>query len=75
MIREKTNRIMKSGNASFHSVQKLLTHCLQSENVKITIYENIIFPGVLYGCENWYRSLRAMFGLRVFEERALRKIF
>jgi len=30
---------------------------------------------VLYGCENWSLTLREEHGLRVFENRVLRKIF
>jgi hypothetical protein len=46
-----------------------------SENVKIRIYENIILPVVLYGCETWSLRLREEHTLMVFENRVLRKIF
>jgi hypothetical protein len=42
---------------------------------KNKIYKTIILPVVLYGCETWTLTLRAEHGLRVFENRALRKIF
>ena len=32
-------------------------------------------PGVMYGCENWYLTLREERKLRVFENRVLRRIF
>jgi hypothetical protein len=41
-----------SGNACYHSVQNFLSSSLLSKNLKIKIYRNIIFPVVLYGCEN-----------------------
>jgi hypothetical protein len=36
------------------------------------IFEEIV---VLYGCETWSLTLREKCGLRVFEDRALRRIF
>jgi hypothetical protein len=33
---------LKSGNASYHSVQKLLSYSLLSKNIKITIYRTVI---------------------------------
>jgi hypothetical protein len=46
-----------------------------SKNVKIGIYKTIILPVVLYGCETWSLTLREEHRLRVFENRALRRIF
>jgi len=46
-----------------------------SKNLKIKLYRNIIFPVVLYGCENWSLTLREDRKLRVFENIVLRKIF
>jgi hypothetical protein len=46
--------------------------------IKITqtkTYRNIILPVVLYGCETWSLTLREERRLRVFENRALRRIF
>jgi hypothetical protein len=44
-------------------------------NVKIKIYETIILPVVLYGCETWSLALREEHRLKVFENRMLRRIF
>jgi hypothetical protein len=44
-------------------------------NLKIKIYRIIILPVVLYGCETWSLTLREEHGLRVFENRVLRRIF
>jgi len=41
---------------------------------KIKIYRTIILP-VVYGCETWSLTLREEPGLRVFENRVLRRIF
>ena len=47
---------------------------LLSKNIKIKIYRTIIFL-VVHGCETWSLTLREERRLRVFENRALRKIF
>jgi hypothetical protein len=39
------------------------------------IYKTIILPVVLYGCETWSLTLREERGLRLLENRALRRIF
>jgi hypothetical protein len=39
------------------------------------IYKTIILPVVLYECETWSLTLREEHRLRVFENRALRRIF
>ena len=66
---------LKSGNACYQSVQKLLSSRLLSKNLKIKIYRTVILPVVLYGCETWSLTLREERKLRVFENRVLRKIF
>jgi len=35
----------------------------------------MILPLVLYGCETWSLTLREEHGLKVFENRVLKKIF
>jgi hypothetical protein len=47
---------------------------LLSKHLKIKIYRTIILPVVLYGCEIWSLTLREERGLRVSENRALRRI-
>ena len=56
-------------------MQNLLSFSLLTKNLKIKIYRTIILPFVLYGCEIWSLTLREERRLRVFENRALRKIF
>ena len=50
-IQEEIKSRLKSWNASYHSVQHLLSSSLLSRNLKIKIYRNTILPIVLYGCE------------------------
>jgi hypothetical protein len=52
-----------------------LSSRLLSRNVKVKIYRTIILPVVLYGCETWSLTLREKHGLRVFENRVLRRMF
>ena len=46
-----------------------------SKKLKIKICRTIILPVVLYGCETWSLTLREERRLRVFESRALRRVF
>jgi hypothetical protein len=71
LIHEEIKRRLNSGNACYHSVQKLLSSRLLSKNIKIRIYKTIILPVVLYGCETWSLTLREEHRLRVFENRVL----
>jgi hypothetical protein len=74
-IRKEIRSRLNSGNACYHAVQNLLSSRLLSRNVKIKIYKTIILRVVLYGCETWSVTLRKEHRLRVFENRALRRIF
>jgi len=74
-IAEEIKSRLRSGNACYHSVQKLLSSRLLSKNVKIKIYRTIILPVVLYGCETLSLTLREERKLRVFENMVLRRIF
>ena len=56
-------------------MQNLLSSCLLSKNIKIKIYRTINLSLVLYGCEAWSLTLREERRLRVFENRARRRIF
>jgi hypothetical protein len=51
-IQEEIKRRLNSGNACYHSVQKLLSSHLLSKNLKIKSYKTIVLPVVLYGREN-----------------------
>jgi hypothetical protein len=66
---------LNSGNASYHSVQSLLSSRLLSRNLKVKICKTIILPIILYECETWSLILREEHRLRVFENRVLRRIF
>ncbi|KAJ4448734.1 hypothetical protein ANN_00125 [Periplaneta americana] len=73
--REEIKRRINMGNACYYSVEKLFSSSLLSKNLKVRIYKTVILPVVLYGCETWTLTLREEHRLRVFENKALRKIF
>jgi hypothetical protein len=75
LIQGEIKRRLNSGNACYHSVKNLLSSRLLSKNLKVRIYNTIILPVVLYGCETWSLTLREEHKLRVFENRVLRRIF
>jgi hypothetical protein len=75
LIQEEIKRRLNSGNACYHLAQYLLSFRLLSENIEFGIYKTIILPVVLYGCETLSLTLREEHRLRVFKDRALRRIF
>jgi hypothetical protein len=74
-IHDEIKRRLKWGNASYYSVQNLLSSRLISKNLKIKIYRTVALPVVLYGCETWSLTLREEHGLGIFENRVLRRMF
>ena len=74
-IQEEIKSRLKSGNASYHSMQNLLSSTFLSKNLEIKINRNIILPFVLYRCETWLLTLREEHRLCVFKNRELRRIF
>ena len=74
-IQEEIKCRLNLRNACYYSVQNLLTSGLLSKTLNIKIYTTMIFPVVLYGCENWSLTLREERRLRVFENRVLRRVF
>jgi hypothetical protein len=52
-----------------------LPGCYVSKNANIEMYKTIILPFVLYGYENSPLRLRDEQRLRMFEDRALRRVF
>ena len=71
---ESKNRL-KSGNASYPSVQNVLSSSLLTRNLKFIIYRIIILSVFLCECETWWLTLREERRLNVFGNRVLRRIF
>jgi hypothetical protein len=65
-IRDEIKSRLNSENASYYSFQNLLSSCLISKNLKIEIYNTVIMPVVLYGCETWSLTLGKEYRLKVF---------
>jgi hypothetical protein len=74
-IQEEIKSRLKSENSCYHSVQNLLSSGSLSKNEKIQIYRIIILRVVLRGCETGSLTLRDERRLRVFENRAWRRVF
>jgi hypothetical protein len=52
LIQEEIKRRLSSDNASYHSVQSLLSSHLLSKNLKMRIYKTIILPVVFVWVQN-----------------------
>ena len=74
-IHEEIKNKLKSRNSCCLSVQNLLTSSLLSKNIKIKIYRIIVLPVVWCGCETLSLTLSGDGTMRVFKNRALRRIF
>jgi hypothetical protein len=75
LIQEEIKRGLNSGSDCYRSVHNVLSSRVLSKNLKIKIYKAIVLPVVLYRCETWSLALREEHGLKVFENRVLRRIF
>jgi hypothetical protein len=75
LIQEEMKSRLNSGNASYHSVENFLSSCLLLKSVKVKIYNILILPVVVCGCETWSLTLREEHRLKVSENNVLRKIF
>jgi len=64
-IQKEIKSSLKSWNASYHSVQNLLSSSLLSKIINYKIYRTIILPVVLYGCETWSLTLSEEHRLKV----------
>jgi hypothetical protein len=72
LINEEMKSWLNFSNDCYHTVQNILASHPLSKNVKIKIYQTIILPVVLYGCETWSSILREEHRLRVLMNRVLR---
>jgi hypothetical protein len=56
LIQDEIKRRLNLGNACYNSVLNFVFS--SANNINIRIYETIILPVVLYGCETWSLTLR-----------------
>jgi hypothetical protein len=73
-IHEEIKSRLKSGNAFYHSVQKLLSSSSLFKNIKIKINRTIILSDVLHGYETFSLTLREERRLCLLENSLLRRI-
>jgi hypothetical protein len=50
---------------------EVFSSCLLPINVEIKVYETIVLPLVVYGCDTWCVMLREKNRLKVFENRRI----
>jgi len=74
-IQEEFKSRLKSGNACYQSVRNLLFSSRLYKNMNSKIHRTMSLPVVLYGCESWSLTLREKRRLRVYQNRALRRLF
>jgi hypothetical protein len=75
LIQEEIKRRLNSGNACYHSAQKLLSSHLLLMSSKIRINKTIVLPVLLNGPETWPLTLKEEHRLRVFGNSVVRGIF
>jgi hypothetical protein len=63
---------LHSDKAYYNSFQDYFILASAFQNIKIKIYETIIWLIVLYGCETWSLTLREEHRLGLFKKRVLR---
>ena len=59
----------------YHLVHNLPSSSLLPRNIKTKLCITTSLPVVLYGCGTWSLTLREERRLRVYENRAMRRIF
>jgi hypothetical protein len=74
-IHDEIKSRQNSGNSCYYSVQNLLSSRLISKNLKTKMYNTVILPVVLYGCETWSLTLREEYRLRGFENSVEEEIW
>ena len=68
------NARIQSGDRCLHSLTPLFRSKSLSRRSKLSIYNSVLRPVVLYGCETWNLSVRSQERLLVFENKVLRRI-
>jgi hypothetical protein len=73
-IHEEIKSKLNLGNARNHAVQNIFSSCVSPKNTNFKIYRSINLSAVLYGSATWSLMLREEHGVKVFENRMLRKL-
>jgi hypothetical protein len=75
MVTEEISRRILAGNRAYFANMKLLKSTQLSRYSKVQIYKILIRPVVTYGAETWTMSAAEENDLRVFERKAVRRIY
>src|SRR5256885_6588068 len=62
------------GKKAFGALEKVWRNREMSRKVKTSLYESIVVPTVIYGCEGWYLKEKEKRMIEVFEMKCLRAI-
>jgi len=63
------------GNRAFHANKDLFKSKLLMKKSKLRMYQTLVRPVVTYACETWLLKENIKTKLRVFEKKALRRIY
>jgi hypothetical protein len=76
-IQEEIRNRLNSGNTCYNAVHNLLSSRLLSDNINMNLqaYKTTILPAVLYAYGTWSLTLQEDHILRVFKNRAPRRVF
>jgi len=74
-IEEEIKGRISLGNRAFRANQDLFKSKLLMKKSKLQMYQTLVRPVVTYACEMWVLKENIKTKLRVFERKALRRIY
>jgi len=74
-LEEEIRERIAKGNKAFYANKTLFQSKLVSRRSKLKLYQTVIRPVVVYGCETWVLKENIIQKLSVFERKILRRIF
>jgi hypothetical protein len=74
-IGEEIKMRIAAGNQCYYGLQHLFRSRMVSRIVKIKIYETILKPIVMFGCEAWSMAEKDKTRLNLWERKILRKVY
>src|SRR5256885_17189993 len=73
-MRNKLEHRIGEGKKVFGALEKVWKNREMPRKVKTSLYESIVVPTVVYGCEGWYLKESEKRVIEVFEMKCLRSI-